>query len=132
MKKYLGAIALVTLVLGSAIVLANMLYFLLPSTGIVNYSLTFNPTEIDWGNVTLNENVTRSVTITNNGGNITALNMTYNGTTNLLNYTLTWDVEGLNLPYDYYVTADFTLIIYEANITVTDQFNIDIWIGDQT
>jgi hypothetical protein len=103
------------------------------ASGTINTSLTFHPSHIDWGNVYVGTPTTRNVTFTNQGEAWQSLNMTYgNATENLLNYTVTWDGEGLPLPSSNSLVANFTLTIIEANITVTDQFSIDIWIGDQT
>jgi len=126
-------ILLLTAFLAGNLVIAPLIFHL-PSFGTVtqDYGLTVEPSAINWGNVSLNENVTRQVNITNTGRNIASLNMTYNGTANLLNYTLGWDGEELALPSATNLVANFTLTIYEANVTVSDQFNIDIQIGDQT
>jgi len=58
--------------------------------------------------------------------------MTYgNATVNLVDYTLSWDAEGLPLPTNNWLLANFTLTIYEANITVSEAFTMDIWINDK-
>ncbi len=122
------------ILIGNVVVAPYIFTVLLRSHGriIREYELTFNPTEIDWGNVTLNTPVTRNTTITNVGHDVASLNMTYNATSNLINYTLTWDAEGQSLPYAASLTVNFTLTVYEFNWTVTDQFSIDINIRDQT
>lgn len=102
------------------------------ATGTINTTLTFQPSHIDWGIVYIRTPATCNVTFTNNGASWQSLNMTCNATTNLLNYTLMWDAEGLSLLSGNSLTANFTLTIIEANVTVTDQFTIDIWISDQT
>lgn len=131
-KKYLGVIALATLVLASALVLANVLYVLVPNVGFIpaGYSVTASPLSLDWGNVAINETATQNITLTNNGKDIASLNMTYgNASTSLLNYTLSWDAEGEPLPNGYYITANFTLTIYDAVENST--FSFDIWITDK-
>lgn len=107
--------------------------FLLPTHGVFQgeYGLTFNPTEIDWGNVTLDTPVIRSVQLTNTGTkdfwNLTA---SYgNETTNLINYTLFWDV---SMNSDYLligesILANFTLVIYNAT---SGPFQFDIYIEE--
>ena len=93
------------------------------------YGLTATPSSIDWGIVSLNTPISRLVDITNVGTiNITKLTMTYNKSSlNLMDYTLTWNCADFALPVGYYVTANFTLIVYTA---VEGAFNFDIWIGD--
>ena len=134
-----------TFIITSAVFLASILFgvtiaapfiftVLLPSFGVIQpgYNLSFQPNEINWGNVTVGDSVTRNTTITNNGRDIASLNMTYgNQTANLLNYTLTWDAESEPLPNGYYIIANFTLTIYEANITTSEAFTLDIWISDK-
>lgn len=125
------AILLGTILLGN-IVIAPLIFTLLSSGTVVqNYGLSVVPSSINWGNVTLNENVTKQVNITNTGRNIASLNMTYNGTANLLNYTLEWTAENSTLLSGNSLIANFTLTVYTFNFTVTDQFSIDIQIGDK-
>ena len=113
----------------------------LPATSQINQTdphmspFKIEPNTIDWGLVTVTIPVTRSVNITNLGSNSTRLNMTSRNATGALengSYALTWDAENLTLPSNGWLLANFTLTIYEANVTLTDQFSLDIWIGDQT
>ena len=128
----LATIMLAAGILIGNIVIAPFIFTLLSSGTVVqNYGLTANPSTINWGNVILNENVTKQVDITNTGRDIASLNMTYNGTTNLLNYNLAWTAENLSLLSTNSLLANFTLIVYEFNFTATDQFSIDIWISDK-
>lgn len=121
------------------ILLAVALYTAEPSqtattqaSGTINTSLTIQPSYIDWGTVLIGEPVMRNITFTNNGATWQSLNMTMgNHTANLLNYTLSWDAENHSLPTATSLTANFTLTIHEANITVTDQFTFDIRITDK-
>ena len=95
----------------------------------LEYALTAEPSNIDWGNVTLNTPINRSVDIDNVGTkNMTSLTMKYeNPSANLLNYTVLWNCEGLDLPVGDVITATFTLTVYEAT---EGAFSFDIWIGD--
>ena len=137
MKKqtlmYLGLAVIVFLAVNT-VVAPFIFIVLLPSFGVVqlNYNLSTQPLNINWGVVSLNEDVTKSVNITNMGRDIVSLNMTYNSTVNLLNYTLGWDAEGSSLSTATSLVANFTLAVYDFNFTVTDEFSVDIQIGDKT
>jgi len=130
---------LMAIMLAAGILIGNLIAgplftLLIPSFGTVTLPIdvSCNPSSINWGNVTVGDSVTRNTTITNNGRDIASLNMTSgNQTVNILNYTLTWDAEFESLPNGYYIIANFTLTIYEANITASEAFTLDIWINDK-
>jgi len=138
LKKTLLTIAVIVgaFLFGNVVVAPFIVLLLIPTTGTVVYGppeLTFSPSSIDWGTVIVDENVSRSVNITNTGGPTGILNMsTANASANLLNYSLTWDLIDWFLESDESVLANFTLTIYEANTTVTNDFNFNIIIGEQS
>jgi len=133
-----------TLIIASAVFLASILFgvtiaapfiflVLIPSFGTVALPIdvSVDPVNIDWGTITIGNSTLRNPTLTNNGKDIAALNMTYGNTTGVLvgaNYTLTWDAEGDPLPNGYYIIANFILTVYNAT---EGAFTVDIWINDK-
>ena len=92
--------------------------------------LSATPTSIEWGNVTVGLAVTRAVNLTANGEDIGSLNMTVaNYTSNLRNYTVTWDAEGYPLKSGESVMANFTLTVRDAD---TGNFHIEFLVGEET
>ena len=122
------------ILLGNMVIAPFIFIVLIPSSGTVTLPIdvSSNPSTLDWGTVTVGASNTKQVNLTNSGTPLTALNMTYgNATTNLVNYTVTWDAEGLPLPTNSWLLANFTLAIYEANITASEAFTLDVWINDK-
>ena len=109
---------------------APFLVTLIPTGGFINeYDLTFTPTYIDWGNVTIGVSVTKNVNITNTGKEI--VNLTANATNpsdNLFNFTVSWIAEGNALPYNASLVTYFTLTVYNAT---AGPFKFDIEISDK-
>ena len=130
LKNLITSLLIIAIIAVATFAVVLAIYpLIIPSTGTVQleYGLSASPANINWGNVTLGVPVIQTVDIENIGTkNITSLAMTYQPCPNLINYTLTWDYEGFGLPIGYYVTANFTLTVYEA---VEGPFSFDIYIN---
>jgi hypothetical protein len=124
-RKLLPAILIVT---GLICVLGAITYAALtlqiPTQGdidTVNSTLKANPSTIDWGTLTPNQQVTRQVTLTNTATQPTnPLSMTANPTIG----TLTWNQQGNIIPAGGSLTATFTLIISPNPLAGSFSFDI--------
>jgi len=122
----MATLAFVVFVLFVGLVCAVYNYTLtIPTSGIVTSSgLEANPSTIDWGNVTVGTEVSKSVTLTNTGNvQLSGLNMTISNVVGLISYTLTWDTEGKSIAPAQSLNATFTLTVFEYNAT---NFSFDI------
>ena len=87
-------------------------------------TLTANPTSIDWGTLTPNQQITKSATLTNNGDAPTnPLTMTSTSTVG----TVTWDAESLTLPPSQALLVNFSLSVDAS--APRGQFNFTIMIN---
>lgn len=131
LKNSLASLILIAIIATVTFATVTALIELLPIswTGTIpsKTSISTNTTSISSGNITLGLPIVESIKLTNIGTTNVTLNMTYTGSANLIDYTLTWDCEGESLPVGYYITATFTLTVTEAE---EGAFKIDIVIHD--
>ena len=129
-KKTLLLVILIGILVGAGLACAAT-QLRIPTAGNITgeINLQCTPQTIEWDSVTLNTPVIRSVNITNVGTrNVATLNMTYeNPSTNLLDYTVTWDCEAQPLPHSAWVIANFTLTITDGT---EGPFSFDISIQE--
>jgi len=107
-------------------------YLRVPTGGEINLmgNLVADPSNFSWGNVALKVPVTRSVNLTNTGNaTITKLNLTYVQTTTILiNYTVSWNLEGWSINPSETLKANFTLTVYNAT---KGSFALELYIGGE-
>ena len=128
--KYI-AILLATILLATVAAWAANEYFKLPTSGYIEteYDITFNPTSIDWGNMSIGVPISYLVNITNTGTrNFTNLNVTCDDwSDNLIDFDLECNVLWEPLVINQSIIANFTLTIYEAT---QGDFTLDIYVSD--
>ena len=130
-KILLGALVASILVLTIVLTRALTSYVYVTSTGYIIYprELKATPDLVDWGNVSLNETVPRGFFLENIGSApVENLTMYVANVTGLLNFNLTWSLEGETIYPGDILEALILLTVYDA---VGDTFTLTMGIAGE-